>query len=238
MRIAICDKVSEDRSQWKHFLMLYFGENYKIDIVEFDSVDGALSEMNRIRPDFIILDLHMEKMDEPEVVKLLQERDYSIKIIATASSGRYAVDAFRIYADGFVCKPLTMTGITEVLNRFKRIFFRHQKKLSLMIERTMRDILLEDIVYMEVCGHSTLIHTTCGDFRASDSLTGVKKKMDGNEMFISCGKSYYVHLKYVADVSRKEIVLRGGEQIYIPIRLQKDVSKKVRDYFEKRNIND
>lgn len=234
MRIAICDEVREDRSQWKHFLMHYFGEAYKVSIIEYDSVDKAISEMDRIKPDFMILDLPFEKMDEVRVVKLLQERDNNLKIIVTASSGQYAVDAFRIYADGFICKPLTMEGIACALNRFQKMFFRYQKKITLMIERTMKDIFLEDIVYMETCGHSTMIHTTCGDFKTNYSLTRVKEQMPEEELFVSCGKSYYVHLKYVTDVSREEIILRGGEQIYIPIRLQKDISEKVRGYLENR----
>ena len=55
--------------------------------------------------------------------------------------------------------------------------------------------------------------------------------------FVSCGKSYYINASYIEDVTKKEIILRGGEHIFIPIRLQRELCIKVGDYIARRDDN-
>ena len=50
-----------------------------------------------------------------------------------------------------------------------------------------------------------------------------KEKMPDDGDFVTCGKSYYINAGYIKDVTKTEIILRGGEQIFIPIRLQKEL---------------
>ena len=59
---------------------------------------------------------------------------------------------------------------------------------------------------------------------------------DGGD-FVTCGKSYYINAGYIKDVTKKEIILRGGEHIFIPIRLQRELCIKVGDYIARRNDN-
>jgi lytTr DNA-binding domain len=92
-----------------------------------------------------------------------------------------------------------------------------------MVDRTMKKFCLDEIIYMETCGHATMIHTLHGDFRTNCSLTRAKEKMPDDGDFVTCGKSYYINAGYIKDVTKTEIILRGGEQIFIPIRLQKEL---------------
>lgn len=144
-------------------------------------------------------------------------------MIMTAASECYAMDAFSVYADGFLIKPFVQQQVDCALNRFQNMFYQMKKNISFMVDRTMKKFCLDEIIYMETCGHATMIHTLHGDFRTNCSLTRAKEKMPDDGDFVTCGKSYYINAGYIKDVTKTEIILRGGEQIYIPTRLQKEL---------------
>ena len=95
----------------------------------------------------------------------------------TAASECYAMDAFSVYADGFLIKPFVQQQVDCALNRFQNMFYQMKKNISFMVDRTMKKFCLDEIIYMETCGHATMIHTLHGDFRTNCSLTRAKEKM-------------------------------------------------------------
>ena len=139
------------------------------------------------------------------------------------SFGYYTGLVFSVYADGFLTKPFAQQQVDCALNRFQNMFYQMKKNISFMVDRTMKRFCLDEIIYMETCGHATMIHTLHGDFRTNCSLTRAKEKMPDGGDFVTCGKSYYINAGYIKDVTKTEIILRGGEQIFIPIRLQKEL---------------
>ena len=64
------------------------------------------------------------------------------------------------------------------------------------------------------------------DMHQEGAYWDFKREWYGNNKdgdFVTCGKSYYINAGYIKDVTKTEIILRGGEQIFIPIRLQKEL---------------
>lgn len=116
-----------------------------------------------------------------------------------------------------------------------RSLFAAEDKVSYMVNRKMKQFFLKDIIYMETCGHGTMVHTIHGSYRTNCSLTRAIQALTDQTDFIPCGKSYFVHLKYIEDVTKQRIVVKGGEYIFIPVRLQKLVTTQISNYFVKIN---
>ena len=96
-----------------------------------------------------------------------------------------------------------------------RSLFAAEDKVSYMVNRKMKQFFLKDIIYMETCGHGTMVHTIHGSYRTNCSLTRAIQALTDQTDFIPCGKSYFVHLKYIEDVTKQRIVVKGGEYIFI-----------------------
>ena len=238
MRIYLCDESAKERAQIRNCIEKYLCGNYQVSIKEFGSVQQTLAELPSGPLSLMIMNLSEQEMTDPEIVKQLRRRKSNQKLIMTATSERYAMDAFSVYADGFLTKPFLQEQVDCALNRFKSMFYRMKKNISFMVNRTMKDFCMDEIIYMETCGHATMIHTIDGNFRTNCSLTKAKIRMsEENGYFVSCGKSYYINASYIEDVSKKEIILRGGEHIFIPIRLQRELCIKVGDYIARRDDN-
>lgn len=223
MRIYLCDESVKERSAIKKCVDKYLRGNYQVSIKEFSSVENMLSELPINKPSLMIVNLPEQKIKDPVIVQKLQGRKSNQKMIMTAASECYAMDAFSVYADGFLTKPFAQQQVDCALNRFQNMFYQMKKNISFMVDRTMKRFCLDEIIYMETCGHATMIHTLHGDFRTNCSLTRAKEKMPDGGDFVTCGKSYYINAGYIKDVTKTEIILRGGEQIFIPIRLQKEL---------------
>ncbi len=117
---------------------------------------------------------------DPVIVQKLQGRKSNQKMIMTAASECYAMDAFSVYADGFLIKPFVQQQVDCALNRFSEYVLSNEKNISFYGDRTMKKIFcLDEIIYMETCGHATMIHTLHGEFRTNCSLTRGKRKNAG-----------------------------------------------------------
>lgn len=231
MKVYICDDSESDRMRVKYYLKKYFTENcLKLTVKEFSSGKRMLEVIHKEQPELIFLDTLMEEMDGIKVAEQIRKANQDLKIIFTSSSEEYAVDAFRVHADGYLCKPFEMPEFESALSRFKSTCTLHRKTISLMVERYHREVFLDEIIFMETSGHSTIVHTIQGDLRTNCSLSRVKDELSQEKGFIACGKSYFIHLQYVRDVSRKEIILKGDEHIFIPVRLQRQLEDAVRNY--------
>ena len=105
MRIYLCDESAKERSAIKKCVDKYLRGNYQVSIKEFSSVENMLSELPVNKPSLMIVNLPEQKIKDPVIVQKLQGRKSNQKMIMTAASECYAMDAFSVYADGFLIKP-------------------------------------------------------------------------------------------------------------------------------------
>jgi two-component system LytT family response regulator len=77
-----------------------------------DPIEGILALREKKEVDFLFLDIGME-VSGIDVAKLL--RDQVRYLIFITSYEKYALDAFRVYCDGFIVKPITFEKINSVI---------------------------------------------------------------------------------------------------------------------------
>jgi two-component system LytT family response regulator len=82
-----------------------------------DPIDGILAIRGMQRIDFLFLDIGME-VSGIDVAKVL--RDHVKYLIFITSYEKYALDAFRVYGDQFIVKPITFEKINSTIKEILR----------------------------------------------------------------------------------------------------------------------
>jgi len=96
-------------------------EQYEVEAVE--SAEKALAVLNRFRPDLVITDLRMDKMDGIGLLKALQTRSPGLRVLIITAHGTIpdAVIATQSGAFGFLTKPIDKDELMSTVARALRV---------------------------------------------------------------------------------------------------------------------
>jgi len=96
-------------------------ELYEVEAVE--SAHKALAVLNRFRPDLVITDLRMDKMDGIGLLKELQGQSPGLRVLIITAHGTIpdAVTATQGGAFGFLTKPIDKDELMETVARAMRV---------------------------------------------------------------------------------------------------------------------
>ena len=96
-------------------------ENYEVEAVE--SAHKALAVLHRFRPDLVVTDLKMDKMDGIGLLKELQVKSPGLRVIIITAHGTIpdAVTATQSGAFGFLTKPIDKDELMETVERAMKL---------------------------------------------------------------------------------------------------------------------
>ncbi len=96
-------------------------EQYEVEAVE--SAENALAVLHRFRPDLVITDLRMDKMDGIGLLKELQTRSPGLRVLIITAHGTIpdAVLATQSGAFGFLTKPIDKDELMSTVARAMKI---------------------------------------------------------------------------------------------------------------------
>jgi two-component system response regulator GlrR len=96
-------------------------EQYEVEAVE--SAENALAVLHRFRPDLVITDLRMDKMDGIGLLKELQTRSPGLRVLIITAHGTIpdAVLATQSGAFGFLTKPIDKDELMSTVQRAMKI---------------------------------------------------------------------------------------------------------------------
>ena len=96
-------------------------EQYEVEAVE--SAEKALSVLSRFRPDLVISDLRMDKMDGIGLLKELQTRSPGLRVLIMTAHGTIpdAVVATQSGAFGFLTKPIDKDELMSTVQKALRV---------------------------------------------------------------------------------------------------------------------
>jgi two-component system, LytTR family, response regulator len=109
--------VADDERPARSFLIALLRSFKDVVLVgEADSGKGAVSIIERERPDLALLDLQMPELDGIGVVRMLKKNQLPLIAFVTAYD-EYAVRAFEINAVDYLLKPVDKKRLRETVNR-------------------------------------------------------------------------------------------------------------------------
>ncbi|KQM72671.1 hypothetical protein ASE74_22620 [Pedobacter sp. Leaf216] len=92
-------------------------ENLNVTATFTDPIDGVLAIREMQEIDFLFLDIGME-VSGLDIAKLL--RDHVKYLVFITFHEKYALDAFNVYCDRFIVKPITFEKINSTILELTR----------------------------------------------------------------------------------------------------------------------
>ena len=91
------------------------------DIYEASNGEDAVNLYKKHKPDFITLDVSMDKLDGFEALKRIMKIDPNAKVIMISSISQDIIvkSAIQIGASDYIVKPFSQEQITKAVNRLK-----------------------------------------------------------------------------------------------------------------------
>lgn len=218
MRVAICDDLHFDCELLKEHIRSY-GEKNRLDFefFFFESGETLLDSMVKITFDIVFLDIYMQGINGIETACAIRNAGFSSKLIFTTSSRDHAIESFEVQAVHYLVKPIDYVQVENALDRCKQLFALSDKYIEVISDRMTVRVPLRGLIYAEVFGNVTLLHTVTGIIKTYMSMDELISVL-GNDMFLRCHRSYIVNMNYIDGLEASNFIMKNSDRI--PIRRQ------------------
>ena len=228
MRTIIVDDEAPARLKVKQYLK----DNPDIEIVgEADNGADAVKEINKKKPDLVILDIQMPEMDGFDVLNALADRP--LIIFATAYD-QYAIKAFEVNSVDYLLKPFSKNRLKEALERAKsyvkkdfetkiedllKVVEKEKQYLTrISVRKGKRIIVLDvqDIVWIGAEETLNFVYTKENQYLINSTLAELEEKLDPT-LFFRIHRSSMINLNYISEIvpwfaGQYKIVMKNKEK--------------------------
>jgi two-component system LytT family response regulator len=210
LRVAIVD----DESPARAILREYLGGEAGVEIVA-ECANGfeAVQAVANARPDLLLLDVQMPKLDGFEVLELV-ERD--VAVVFVTAYDQYALKAFEVHAVDYLLKPFGPERLTEALQRVRERLAQKQpaaepiaaqlqsgrRPISRVLIRdgaTVHIVPLAKIDYAEAQDDYVAIHAERRTYLKEQTMGQLEAMLDPRQ-FVRIHRSYLLNVDRLAKI--------------------------------------
>lgn len=220
MRIAVCDDLPEERARLVLMLEAFFkAKALPAAFSQFDSGEALLSAYAPGAVDLLFLDIYMNQMTGVETARRLKASDPACVLIFTTASREHGADAFDTDAFHYLVKPVEKEKLFSVMNRWYDGFCQ-VRTMAFKSGRTTREVFVRDILYIDVQGRNSTVHTLGENFETALSLSVAESLLPAEE-FVRPIRYCLVALGHIRSIRDDGVALDSGETLPLS-RLEKE----------------
>lgn len=202
--------------------------NYTVDVFLAPAPLLAQLEQDPTSYQLLLLDIQFDGENGMDAAALLRERQIDASIIYITDHPTYALDSFPTYPLEFLVKPVDEDRLAAALN-WDRL--RRSRSKPIRLSTGSGSIPLEDILYLDISGRKTAVHTVREDLLLSDPLSKLEEPLLGRG-FCHSHFSFLVNLLHVQRVDRTCLTLDNGETIPVSRRYYQGLMNSYIDYLK------
>jgi DNA-binding LytR/AlgR family response regulator len=182
-------------------------------IAEFEEAPPAISFLKKEEVDLLFLDVEMPGMTGIELLKVLPERPLTILVTAQPA---YAVEAFELNVVDYLVKPFPVSRVMLAVEKAIELLKMKDNNINMVKEdyifikdgKTIRNISLDSILWMESKGDYVKIITQKGNYIIHATLRSVEEKLAGNE-FIRIHRGYIIPTAKIDFIEDGAVFIQG-----------------------------
>jgi two-component system LytT family response regulator len=246
IRVLIVDDEPFARKRIRDFL------KNRSDISDIDEAENGPQAIRKIRaqkPDLIFLDIQMPRVDGFAVLKAVGP-DQMPQVIFVTAYDQYALQAFEVFALGYLLKPFDRDKFEKVLQRAMDQI--RMKRTGRDLARTMQEFLkeiqsgspsmdrifvktknrllpvrIQDIDWIEASGKYIVLHAGAEEHVIRDSLISMEKKLPARQ-FRRTHRSSIVNIDSIKEI---QPLFHGDSCIILKTGHRITLSRSFRDRF-------
>lgn len=241
IRVAICDDEDKTLKDLEN-AVLHYGTLKNLDLKAdtfSQSADLAAQIQNNETYDIYILDMLMPQQNGIEVGQEIRKHDEHAVIIYLTSSMDFAYQAFGVFAQRYLLKPMNEAELFKALDFAAETIRKTQKLFYVNTAQGIQQIYYHEIEYVENAARALHIFAVNGE----EIVSRLLRKSFENEMncllnsrwFIQTHKSFIVNLCHVRLYELSQMTMRSGAQIPISKSRQAQVKRAYLKYISESN---
>ena len=184
IHIAVVDDEKSYISQIQQYLEQFereSGETIKVSV--FSDGDSIVHKYNS-EYDIIFMDVEMKFMDGMSAAEEIRKKDSEVVIIFITNMPQYAIRGYAVDALDYILKPVSYFAFSQCLQKaIVRRNNRAAKFVVINLKKGTARINIENIIYIETAGHSTVYHTVEGDYESYVSLNEAEEQLKQYHFF-------------------------------------------------------
>lgn len=196
-------------------------------LAECDSVNSALSEIEKLKPDLVFLDINMPGKDG---FALLEELDFIPEIIFVTAYDEYAIKAFEVNALDYLLKPIQAERLEEAINKFQsnELAETNTNKLGQNDQVFVKDgercwfVKLSDVPMFESEGNYVRVYFENNKPLILKSLNNLANKLDEN-VFFRANRKFIINLNWIESI---ESWFNGGLMVKLKTGAKVEISRR------------
>ena len=224
IRIAICDDELHECERAQSLLMKYVQEHpqYQTTVASFSAPFDLLSHVDEYGSfNIYILDVYMAGMLGTEAARELRKLNDKGEIIFLTTSRDHAIDAFEVDAAQYLVKPYTESAFVSALEKvLNRLNVERRHNITLKSSKGVVRLFTRNIIFTETGRNNyQIIHMIKGEkleVRMTSSELFIL--LSQSKVFVRCGASINLNLKYVRQIKKDMVILDSGEHLAFPYR--------------------
>mgnify|MGYP005782109245 FL=1 len=218
MVIAICDDEQEFINDIRKHLKQYSSEHgLTFEIYEFCSGADILS--SKIVFDIAFLDIEMKDINGIEVGRKLQNENPDLVLIYVTAYNQYLDEALDLGITRFFDKPIDSQRFYEGMDRAVSKVDNTEIKFYLKDDnKGVVTVRCKDIIFVEIQGRKTEIHTKEHDYLSKDGIKVWKARLNKSYFEIP-HNSYIINTNFITYFCKEYIIL--DNKYTIPIAYSK-----------------
>lgn len=168
-----------------------------------------------------------------EAARALRRRGFHGPVVFLTTSRDYYADGFEVDAAHYLIKPYTYEMFREAMARIIRQAGRPCRTVELPLGRRRVPVAENEILYVEVYGKETMVHTRQENLRVLLPLREVEALLAGGP-FLRCFRNCVVNMAHIAHAEEDTFLLDDGTRVPITLRVKEEIKGEYLDYrFEK-----
>ena len=216
LQIAICDDLEEERVILSRMLRNYARrQGLSLQVHFFVSGEELLQSVRRANAcQVLFLDIYMPGISGVETARRLRAAGYGASIVFATTSTDHGVDSFEVGASDYLVKPFRQEEVDRALDWCLEHMPEPLRSLSVYAEREPQEFPLASVLYIEVLGHQSHIHTLRQTVVVRKSLDDLERAVDSPDFF-RCHRSFLVNLGHVERIESSDFLMSDGARIPI-----------------------
>lgn len=230
-RVAVCDDqilfAESIVKMCEIILEKRFGDTKDFSVELFTNGNDLISKHGKKKKfDLIVSEIQMKEMDGITMASIIRTKDKNVPIVFLTTTDEFIMKGYEVHAYRYLIKASEEYGnwnqIESLIDRILNERKRSNKMLLLKDGGSYKRILVNDILYLEINGRGTKIHTKREKLLSKEKMSEISKHLDEN-IFMKCHQSYIVNLKYACEIKRYNFVLVNNGTIPISRAYWEDV---------------